>query len=253
MTSRPKAAFLFLCVIFCCTAAAYALDVPKPKLHVADHAGIIDETTERTLLGYLQELQQKTTVNMVVLTVKSTEGAPIKPFGIRTFNRWKLGDAKKKNGVLLTIAVNDRKWDVSTGDGIEGTLPDGFCGSSAEEFLKPAFRKGAYSKGTLDMTLALITRVADEHNVKLSGVPVLRPSRRKPSAVSAIFSLLFIVVVFILLSRSRGSGFLWLLFLPGFGGRGSWGGSGGGGGGFGGFGGGGFGGSCSGGGASGGW
>ena len=83
MTSKTRPA-VFLAILFLCLvvgSVSHATSVPeKPARYVVDLAGIIDDATENRLNGYLQELEQKTTAQLVVLTIKSLEGEPIDDF-----------------------------------------------------------------------------------------------------------------------------------------------------------------------------
>lgn len=260
MTSKTKyiifPLILFLCLVL--PSVSHAIDVPeKPPNYVVDLAGIIDDATENRLNGYLQELEQKTTAQLVVLTIPSLEGESIEDFSITLANdKWKLGQKGKDNGVLFLIAFKDRKYRIEVGYGLEGVLPDSFVGSLGRNLLVPDFRKGEYSKGIYNTTLAVANRIAAAAGVTIEGMPAItyqtRPvGKGKPAGIlSYIITIVFLGIILLLFIRNPRAFLLFLLFSSMGGGRGSWGGgSGGGFGGFGGGGGGGFGG----GGASGGW
>lgn len=232
----------------------------RPPRYVVDLAGIIQDETEERLNGYLQELEQKTTAQMVILTVSTLEGEPIEDFSIHVaHNVWRLGQAGKDNGVLLLVAVADRKYRFDIGYGLEGTLPDSRVGSIGRDYLVPYFRQGDYATGITMASLAVISVIAEDAGVKISGMPRVRPSpspadrgtRGKPSIAGVILSLVFFIgLIYLFIRHPRLLLFLFMMNMMGGGRRSGWSGGGGfGGGGFGGGGGGGFGG----GGASGGW
>ncbi len=243
--------FLLACILFPFVADAA---IEQPASYVVDNAGIIEEGARTRLAGVLQELEQKTTVQMIVLTVPSTEGIPIEQFTIQQAQMWGLGQKGKDNGLLMVIAVNDRKYRFETGYGLEQILPDSLLGSIGRTYLVPAFKAGDYSKGVIDTTSVIARTIADAQGVKLSGLPeVKQPARRARGLPGgALLGFILFVTILSLLSRSRSGGLMQAILLGTLlGGRG---GSGGGfgGGGFGSFGGGG-GGGFGGGGASGGW
>jgi len=251
--------YLFACILF--TTASFAVEPPIPQMpsnYVVDLAGIIDENVEHRLDGYLQELEQKTTAQVVVLTVTSLEGEPIEKFSITTAHeKWKLGQKGKDNGVLIVVTLRDRKYRFEVGYGLEGTLPDSLVGSIGRQYLVPYFQKGDYSAGIYAATLAVINVIASREGIKITGMPELKPhsyyerSSKGGGIFQAIFALLFFIGAIVLFIKHPRL-FLFLLLTSSLGGRrGSWssGGGFGGGGSFGGGGGGGFGG----GGASGGW
>lgn len=274
------AAVLAALLLFAVTPAHPQQLPAMPDHYVVDLARVIDRSTAARLDGFLQELERKTGTQMIVLTVHSTDGVPIRRFALETAEKWKLGQAGKDNGALIAVAVGDRKWTIETGYGVEGVLPDLICSRVGREIFVPHFRKGQYGQGLYQGTLVLANHVASEAGVTIEGMPaqVLRPrsASRKARGVGAVGSIMsflpLIILVLILRSRRRyrtggmGSALPWMILggtmmggrrHSGWGGGGfSSGGFGGGGfgGGFGGgtFGGGG-GGSFGGGGASGGW
>jgi len=229
---------------------------PVPSQYVVDLAGVIDAAASAQLDNALRELEEKTTVQMVVLTIKSLNGDNLEDFSIRTVEKWKLGQKGKDNGVLLTVSMQDRKYRFEIGYGLERVLPDSLVGSIGRSYLIPNFRKGDYSKGISDASFAVINAIAAEEGVQLTGsrvpAPIYNPidgKKRHPIGLfHGLVILFFLIVAGICFIRNPGL-FL-LLFLSS--GRGGWGGGGGFGGGSGGFGGGG-GGGFGGGGASGDW
>ncbi|UCF91827.1 MAG: TPM domain-containing protein [Desulfobacterales bacterium] len=249
---------ILLLLFFSARTSCYAARIPdRPANYVVDLAGIVDDSRERELNEYLRELEQKTTAQMVILTIDSLEGRSIEDFSISVaHDQWKLGQKGKDNGLLLVVALRERKYRIEVGYGLEGVLPDSLVGSIGRSYLVPHFRKGDYAKGIYAATVALAEEIANDAGVTITGMPVMRrtdqppPPNKSPSLLGKLVSIgFFLVMVILFLKNPR---FLLTLFLlSSMGGRrGTWRGSGGRFGG--GFGGGGFG-SFGGGGASGGW
>jgi uncharacterized protein len=252
-------AILFVC--FVSISISHSAGVPEsPYNYVVDLADIVDNATENRLNGYLQELEQKTTAQLVVLTIKSLEGQSIEDFSIKiAHDKWKLGQKEKDNGVLFLISVADRKYRIEVGYGLEGVLPDSMVGSLGRNLLVPLFRKGEYSKGIFLTAVAMANEIAMDAGVHIQGMPSVNRRvqpiiKDKPDGLlHTIMTIGFLIVIVILFIKNPRLFLMLLLFSSMGGRRGSWGGGGGfGGGGFGGFGGGG-GGGFGGGGASGGW
>ena len=237
-------------------------NLPMPRHHVEDYAGVINAAEERSLNGVLQELEQKTGAQYIVLTVKTTEGMPIEQFAIEHVERWKLGRKGKDDGMLFVLAKNDRKWRFEVGYGLEGFVTDQYCGRVGRDVLVPYLKRGDYSQGILQVNLRIAGQIAAQAGVTLTGMPKTKPmpARRRTRALpccSALPMLLFVLLLFGRGGRGMGMWFFLPFMLGGFGGHGGYGRSGsfGGGsfgGGFGGFGGG-MGGGFGGGGASGSW
>jgi uncharacterized protein len=249
-----------LIIVLLGASAAFALSVPgRPANYVVDQAGIVDDRVETSLNGFLRELEEKTTAQVVVFTLPSLEGGSIEEIALMVAEKWALGQKDRDNGLLFLVAMEDRRYRFEVGYGLEGILPDSLVGSIGREYIVPNFRKGDYSGGIASAALAVAGEIARDSGVEITGMPkrtvsrgkyVPVRSRGKPGIFSSLISILFFIALIYLFIRHPK--LLILLFLfSGMGGRrSSWGGGGGfGGGGFGGGGGGGFGG----GGASGGW
>jgi uncharacterized protein len=253
--------WLFWLLTLSVASAVYAVDFPvPPPAPVVDLAGIIDDAVESKLNQYLRELEQKTTAQVAVLTVKSLDGQSLEDLSLTiAHDKWQLGQKGKDNGVLVMVALKDRKYRIEVGYGLEGILPDSLVGAVGRQYLVPYFKKGDYSNGLYAAVLVIANEIASEANVKITGLPTVKKvqpaktGQRSSGLFGKIISVLIFLVIFFIFIRNPRS-FLALLLLSSMGGRsGHWGRSGGGfgGGGFGSFGGGG--GGFGGGGASGGW
>jgi uncharacterized protein len=177
--ARRAATLVSLAILM--AAASRAQEVPaRPREHVVDMAGVVDTATAGRLNGYLQELERKTGAQMLVLTVKTTGGIPIRDFALRTAEKWKLGKKKQDNGALIVIAVQDRKSSIETGYGLEPVLTDTLCGRVIREVFAPNFRKNQYSQGIAQGTLILANQVAAAAGTKIVGMPVQRLASRRP-------------------------------------------------------------------------
>lgn len=249
--------FVLFSLHSCISFAANPEPPPIPTNNVVDLAGIIDDNIEALLNSYLKELEQKTTAQVVVLTIQTLEGEDIEGFSLRIAERWKLGQKGKDNGLLITVAALDRRYRFEVGYGLEAILPDSLVGSIGRQYLVPYFRKGEYTTGIVKAVEAVVSVIAENQGVEISKVPeiTLRQQDRikKEHRVFkiAISIFIFTLIIYLFIRYPR---ILLLLLLSSSGSRrGGWSGGGGfGGGGFSGFGGGG-GGGFGGGGASGRW
>lgn len=238
--------------------------LPMPQHYVEDYANVIDSSYEQSLNGILQELEQKTGAQYIVLTVETTGGLPIEDFAIRLAEKWKLGQKGKDNGMLFVLAKNDRKYRFEVGYGLEGFITDQYCSRVGRDVLVPYLKKGNYGEGIYQANLQIAQRIAAQAGATLAGAPTLKPvptSRTPRTSTLPCCGILPVLFIMLLLFGGLGRGMGWWFFLPfmfgGFGGHGGYGRSGsyGGGsfgGGFGGFGGG-MGGGFGGGGAGGSW
>lgn len=247
-------------------ATLHALEVPPaPTRWFTDTAGVVNTTEAAMLDTKLKNFEQETGAQFIIYVMPSVEGDVIEEFTIRAVDKWKVGQEKFDNGLVLFVFVKDRKARVEVGYGLEGTITDAVSNRVIEEQLAPHFRQGNYAAG--------LNAAADElmRRIRTGEKPVepLRPQGRPVSRAAEpgfdVGTLVFIAIIFFffilpMLSRRRrgGCGGCIPIFIPfgGFGGGGvTFGGGGFSGGGFGGGGGGfsGGGGGFGGGGATGGW
>ncbi len=191
---------------------------------------------------------------MAIVTIDTLGDENIEVYTSKLFEKWKIGDKEKDNGVLLLVVSKDKKIRIEVGYGLEGAIPDGLAGSIIDKSILPYFKQGDFSNGIKEGTIEIVRIIAKEYNVDLG---VGKPKSKNEKYIfnsdwSAVFFIILIIILFFPRRRRRG----FTIFPPGpFIGGGYGGGRGGdfsGGGGFGGFGG--FGGGMSGGGgASRGW
>src|SRR6516165_5858965 len=108
----------------CLASLALALDFPPLTGRVVDQANIMTAQRRTDLQAKLKELEDKSSIQLVVATVKSLQGSDVETYANGLFRSWKLGEAKKNNGVLLLIAPAEHKVRIEVGYGLEGTLTD---------------------------------------------------------------------------------------------------------------------------------
>jgi uncharacterized protein len=263
-TLRCLSGCLFGLTLVLCALPALAADPSFPELtgRVVDDAGLLSGTDKAQLEADLKALEDKSSDQVVVVTVPSLQGYPVEEYGYRLGRHWGIGTAKLNNGVLLIVAPNERKVRIEVGRGLEPILTDALSKIIIENGILPNFRTGDYAAGikdgVRDITLALTGDAAElEERAKA------RPDADDPAIdwIMVIFwTIIILYFIWVLWQSTRPPGIRGRrsgpVFVPGPGwdsGRDSWssgsgGFSGGGGGGFSGGGG-----SFGGGGASGGW
>ena len=149
-TSKTLQKLLLILLFWALPSWVLAVTPPipaHPAQYVVDLAGVINPGTQASLNALLRDLEAKTTAQVVVLTINSLDGEPIENFSHQTAVKWGIGQKGKDNGVLLTVAVKDRKYRIEVGYGLEGPLPDSLVGSIGRQYLVPNFRKGNFAGG----------------------------------------------------------------------------------------------------------
>jgi uncharacterized protein len=252
----PRALIVLLVAALWAGGALAAANFPPLTGRVVDQAKILSAVTIADLERKLADLEQKSGIQLVVATVPSLGGEEIEPYANELFRAWKLGEAKKNNGVLLLIAPNQRRVRIEVGYGLEGTLTDAVSSIIISNAIAPRFRAGDFNGGVtrgVDDIITALTTDAAEWKPK----PTDMRAEHEASLLDTLAPfLIFLFIMFVISRIGRRGGRGNVIFIPmGMGGGGGFGGGFGGGYGGGGGGGGfsGGGGSSGGGGASGGW
>ena len=145
---------------------------PKPSassgIYVQDYAGVISAPVRGYLQNLGRQLDQKTTAQLTVVTVKNLNGAPLEEYSLKLLRDWGIGNKEKNNGVLLLVSTGDRKSRIEVGYGLEGALTDSLTGQIQDQYMIPYFRKGIYEEGIVQGYEALALRIAKEYNAQLS-------------------------------------------------------------------------------------
>ena len=175
--------FKSLLVVVVCIAVLVYLDYDEPStanvqipakpsassgIYVQDYAGVISAPVRKYLNELGRQLDEKTSAQLVVVTVKSLGGAPLEDYSLKLLRDWGIGNKEKNNGVLMLISTGDRKSRVEVGYGLEGALTDSLTGQIQDQYMIPYFRKGTYEPGIAYGYEALAQRVAREYNVQLA-------------------------------------------------------------------------------------
>jgi uncharacterized protein len=231
----------------------------RPTGYVNDFAGVLDSTTIAQLNNLCQQLDEKAHAQVAVVTIKSLDGDDIESYAVALFKQWGIGSKATDHGVLILLAVQDRRYHFEVGYGLEPILPDGKVGGFGREAV-PLLKQGDYGGAVTLMASRVVDVIAQDAGITLTGArPDVPSPRERDTDLSPLPIIVLIIIGAILLLTPFGRSILFWMLLTGGGRGGGYGGGGysggggfgggGGGGGFGGFGGG----SSGGGGASGGW
>ena len=128
---------------------------------VVDQADVLSAEQRASLEGKLKDLEDKSGIQLVVATVSSLDGLEVEPYANQLFRAWKLGEAKKNNGVLFLIAPKEHKLRIEVGYGLEGTLTDATSKIIILNAVAPRFKAGDFdggvSRGVDDIITTLTT------------------------------------------------------------------------------------------------
>ncbi len=206
-----KKLLLFILVIAAVfnTSAQKLIPKPVPQRLVVDNANILSSAEQETLEKKIVALDDSTSNQIAILTIKSLNGEPIEEVANATFRDWGIGNKKTKNGVLILVAIEDRKIRIEVGYGLEGAIPDITANDIINNDIKPNFKQGNYFDGLNAAVDNLSKAAAGEYHVAREK----KTSKGKGSTGGSILGIIIIAIIIIVLSSRGGGG--------GRGGRGS--------------------------------
>jgi len=203
LDSRPLLRGLLLAAWLWLMAAvvtpAYAqqglVAVPQLTARVTDLTGTLAADQSSALEAKLAAFEQSKGSQVVVLIVPTTQPEVIEQYSIRVVDQWKLGRGKVDDGVLLLVALNDRKVRIEVGYGLEGALPDATANRIIQQDIAPAFKRGDYYNG-ISTGVDRIMRV-------IEGEPLPEPEFSPPAAgIPGMVQLLPFLFIFALVGGS---------------------------------------------------
>lgn len=164
---------LLQCFFAACATAAPQIP-PKPTaaagIYVQDYAQVLSAEDKRRLLSIGQELDNKTTAQLAVVTVKTLDRQPIEDYSLSILREWGIGSKEKNNGALIVVAVQDRRSRIEVGYGLEGLLTDGLTGRIQDQAMIPYFRKGNYAAGIVNGYAVTASLIAKDAGIQLTAI-----------------------------------------------------------------------------------
>lgn len=201
--------------------------LPRPTGFVSDYAGVIDLPTKQRLETLLTNLKGRAEIEFAIVVVPTTGDVPIFDYTLSVARGWGIGPGGgEQKGLILLVAVNDRKYQLQVSRHLEGDLPDGVVGEIGRRMRDP-FRQNRYGDGLELAAGTIVATLAEKRGFSLEGIDrsqAYRGSsggtpRRAESGLSFTACCFIIVIVLVLMAifgrggKRRGGG--------GFGGGGS--------------------------------
>jgi uncharacterized protein len=195
---RLALAFSLLAAV--CSFAIDLNNLPKPTGYVSDLAHVVDQGSKEQLERFCTAVEEQLGVQFSLVTIESLDDRPIRDVALEIARKWGVGDKKSNQGVLLLLAVKDRKSDIETGRGIEPYLTDGFSGSTLRS-MRPDLRAGNYGAALIAAAQEMANQIAQGKGISFSGnLPERRPVPRDRSGGSGGLPFpLIILGIFVLL------------------------------------------------------
>ncbi|MEP2773286.1 MAG: TPM domain-containing protein [Fulvivirga sp.] len=201
------------------------LQVPYLSGRVVDEAGVLSEGTIQQLETSLKAHEDSTSNQIVVLTISSLEDEILEEYSLKVAETWAIGQKGIDNGVLLLIAIEDRKMRVEVGYGLEGDLTDALANRIIRNEIAPNFRQGDYDQGITEGVNAIINAISGSYDPEYvetyeeDEIALFGGVGGIPWYVSLLAGGVFLLVVgtftfFAFMTKGCASWFLFLFLLP---------------------------------------
>ena len=153
---------LLICLLLTC-AAALAADIPEPTedFYVYDGANVLDYETEGHIVFCNRELYEACGAEIVFVTVDTVGNETMEDYCLALINEWEVGDARKQNGFVVVLAIDDDDYGWMPGTGLDLELSAGVVHELADAYLEPDFADRDYDAGARKFFDVLFERIAD--------------------------------------------------------------------------------------------
>lgn len=191
-----RAVLPFCLLLFSALAVAADFASLKPQGYLSDYAGVVSPAVKAAVEKYCAEVEAKTGAQIAVLIIPSIQGEPVEDVAVDVFQKWGVGKKGTDEGVLLLLAIQDRRMRLEVGYGLEPVIPDGFAGEVLRA-MRPALRAGDYGGAITGAVRTLGERIAASKGVTI-GESLPKTPRPDAGSESGLFPLIFIGLVFLL-------------------------------------------------------
>ncbi len=179
--------------------------LPTLNEPVVDQANLLSAAEKQEISQRILNLHEQGKAQIGVVIVPTTGQEDIFDFAMRVAEKWQLGSAKQDNGLLMTIAVNDRRIQILTGYGLEGVLPDIIVSRIINQKITPYFKQAQYAQG-IDAGLAEIERILNmDPEVAANAAQELKERQEKALHEQQAKEKTFSIALFILIAGIVGS------------------------------------------------
>ena len=204
MQLRIKFLSLLITLIFgVYNSARAAFEVPRLQGPVMDQAGYLSSQDNSELTRLLTDLNRRGVAQIQVLIIQSLEDEPIEQASIKIVDQWKLGDAKKDNGILFLISAADRKLRIEVGQGLEGAIPDLIANRIIRNTVVPYFKQNQFSEGVIQGTYQIIA-LADKEFSQQQGLVTEKNLKDDSEGSLPLWMVIIIFIIIAILGRFGG-------------------------------------------------
>lgn len=221
LTLSKRTRFLFAVLAFLCLAVVAAAVPataedraipPRPvNSYIHDENRLMSPREAQLFNQIAEELYRKAGVGLACALMNDIGSNDYRDFAVRTAQKWGVG-GKSNEGILIFVALKQRRRSVEIGYGAEGYLPDVLVERIQQKTLIPAFRQQKYGEGIVALAWSLAEQVAKEKNIQLEiGEMPQGDSYDAPPRMILFIMFVFFMLLMAKFSGGRGNGCLWFM------------------------------------------
>lgn len=113
-------------------AGAQGRRIPKRTGHINDFAEVIEGPTRQRLEKVLESLQEKTGIDFVVTTVKTSGNEDLYDYSVRVASSWSVGPASREDSVLLVVASDSANFLTHVSSSARAKVSDRVIGETGK-------------------------------------------------------------------------------------------------------------------------
>jgi uncharacterized protein len=196
-----------------CLGATY----PSYNGYINDKVNIFSPEEAQMLNNLGMDLEKKTGAEFAVLVVDTLGEETIEEYSNKIFQAWGIGKKGENNGLLLLLAVNDKKVRLEVGYGLEGIINDGKAGEILDKTILPFFKQGQIKEGLINGYLVTSKVLADYYKIELSTnltPPTMYPDQTENIKLSPVHFVIMAIIFLFLVGTKTGRSMLpWILLM----------------------------------------
>lgn len=212
MMKRALSVAVILLMLFCFVGCDEEEETLKPtkNFYVNDFADVISDEDESQILSKAIALNEKTTAQVVVVTVESLDGKEAWQYALDLGREWGVGDEEKDNGVVILLSESDREIEIAVGYGLEGAIPDSKAGRIIDAYGLEYLKQDDFSKGIKAIADAVINEVYIEYGITPEDYTSLEEKEKAEEVYDdsdwgdIIWIIIILIVTFAFISKGGG-------------------------------------------------
>ena len=204
MKKKKQLLSIFLFVIagwFLSIINVIAVINPTSNFYINDFAEVLNKETEDYILSNSAALADRTTAQLVVVTVKSLSGKDLEDYSLEIFRSWGIGHQEKNNGVLIFLAVEEHEVRIQVGDALEGRINDAKAGRFLDEYGIALFKNDEWDVGIKALYSAILVEIYSEYNLEppeeVSKLVAEHDYTSEDSKIEIVMGIIMVLLMFV--------------------------------------------------------